>query len=220
MRTIHSKRRWSLNRGFGFFFALPVFLLACSVAMAQDRHELHRRDGGYHTSHWVYDDRYHHGHFYPAIGYSVTILPTGYTSVTFSGRRFFFHWGVWYQPAGPGFVVVRPPVGVVVPVLPPAYTPVWVAGVPYYYANDVYYRGAAGGYVVSAPPPGAELPPGAPPPPAGVPPVAQTVPAPAPAAPPAPAMWYYCESAKAYYPYVAECKEGWREVPATPPPPH
>ena len=29
--------------------------------------------------------------------------------------------------------------------------------------------------------------------------------------------WYYCDSAKAYYPYVAECPQGWRVVPATPP---
>ncbi|WP_374482734.1 hypothetical protein [Zoogloea sp.] len=29
--------------------------------------------------------------------------------------------------------------------------------------------------------------------------------------------WYYCDSAKAYYPYVQSCAEGWRSVPATPP---
>jgi hypothetical protein len=33
-----------------------------------------------------------------------------------------------------------------------------------------------------------------------------------------PGTWYYCESAKAYYPYVKQCASGWREVPATPPP--
>jgi hypothetical protein len=29
--------------------------------------------------------------------------------------------------------------------------------------------------------------------------------------------WYYCESAKSYYPYAPECKEGWLSVPAVPP---
>ncbi|MFT4048199.1 MAG: OmpA family protein, partial [Solimonas sp.] len=29
--------------------------------------------------------------------------------------------------------------------------------------------------------------------------------------------WYYCDSAKAYYPYVQQCPEGWRAVPANPP---
>lgn len=29
-------------------------------------------------------------------------------------------------------------------------------------------------------------------------------------------VWYYCEPAGAYYPYVAECPSGWKTVPATP----
>ena len=33
--------------------------------------------------------------------------------------------------------------------------------------------------------------------------------------PPAP-TWFYCEASGAYYPYVASCPGGWREVPATP----
>jgi hypothetical protein len=30
--------------------------------------------------------------------------------------------------------------------------------------------------------------------------------------PAAPQYWYYCDSAGAYYPYVAECPEGWQPV--------
>jgi hypothetical protein len=30
----------------------------------------------------------------------------------------------------------------------------------------------------------------------------------------APQMWYYCNSAKGYYPYVPSCSEGWQAVPA------
>jgi hypothetical protein len=30
--------------------------------------------------------------------------------------------------------------------------------------------------------------------------------------------WFYCPSAKAYYPYVRECPEPWQRVPAQPPP--
>ena len=29
--------------------------------------------------------------------------------------------------------------------------------------------------------------------------------------------WYYCDSARAYYPYAPSCPEGWRQVPAQPP---
>ena len=43
---------------------------------------------------------------------------------------------------------------------------------------------------------------------------------PAPAPPPAPAAppadWYYCSSAKAYYPNVPSCPEAWVKVPARP----
>jgi hypothetical protein len=34
--------------------------------------------------------------------------------------------------------------------------------------------------------------------------------------PPPGRLWYYCESARAYYPYVGYYPEGWRAVPAAP----
>ena len=33
-------------------------------------------------------------------------------------------------------------------------------------------------------------------------------------------VWYYCDSARAYYPYVQSCPGGWRMVPANPAPPY
>ncbi len=39
---------------------------------------------------------------------------------------------------------------------------------------------------------------------------------PAPSAAPPAQYWYYCDAAKAYYPYVPSCPGGWRMVPATP----
>ncbi len=68
---------------------------------------------------------------------------------------------------------------------------------PYYYPPPYYYYPAP---VYSAPVYSA--------PPAA---------APAPAAPSTP-TWYYCESSRAYYPYVRECPGGWQQVPASPPP--
>ena len=172
----------------------------------------------FHSPHWVYDNRYRHAHYYPAVGYSVAVLPPGYIAVNFGGGRLFFHAGVWFRAAGPAYVVVRPPMGVVLPLLPPAYSTVWVGGAPYYYANDIYYSAVPGGagYSVVAPPPGAEpataLP--APPPSAPSPQIGQ---APGSATQPSAGTWYFCESAQAYYPYVSECKERWRAVPAAPP---
>jgi hypothetical protein len=34
--------------------------------------------------------------------------------------------------------------------------------------------------------------------------------------PPTPTAWYYCNSAKGYYPYVPACPEGWQAVAASP----
>jgi hypothetical protein len=115
----------------------------------------------------VLDNRYNHGHYYPAVGASVRVLPEGYRPYFHGGRSFYFYGGVWYAPGGPGFVVVRPPIGLAITVLPPYYTTVWFGGVPYYYANDVYYSWdpAQNGYVVVNAPADADQPPSAPPPP-------------------------------------------------------
>jgi hypothetical protein len=203
---------------------VSLALMLSGSANAEERRE-RRHDAGepYRSPHWIYDDRYHHSHYYPAIGYSVAALPPGYITLGFRNRRFFFQGGVWFAPSAAGFAVVRPPVGVIVPMLPPAYTTVWSAGAPYYYANDIYYAAAPGGYAVIAPPAGTnytEAPAAAqasqaPP----VPPAPSLVPPAGPAAQSAGATWSYCESARAYYPYVSECKEGWRQVPANPPQP-
>ena len=186
---------------------LAILVLSASSAQAQRReHERER----FRSEHWVFDDRFHHNHYYPALGYSVTVLPTESLAITFGGGRYWYHSGVWFTAAGPGFVVARPPVGIIVPVLPPAYTAVYIAGIPYYYANDVYYVAQpSGGYAVAEPPMAAAAP---------APAAQASAPQPGVAPQSAPGTWYYCESAKAYYPYVAECKEGWKPVPATPPP--
>jgi hypothetical protein len=176
-----------------------------SLAQAQARHDVRREH--FSTPHWRYDNRFHHDHYYPQLGYPVRALPSSRIAVTFRGSPFFFHAGVWYRPSGATFVVVRPPIGIVVPILPPSYATVWVGAAPYYYADDVFYEQTAGGYEVVAPPAGYVEQGDAPPAQAG-----------APAAPQAGSgTWYYCESSKTYYPYVSECKEGWKEVPATPP---
>jgi len=180
---------------------LAAATLAAGTAYAQPR-ERER----YRTDHWVFDDRFHHNHYYPAPGYAVRTLPPGHLVIARGPDRFYYHAGVWWRPGPVGFVVVRPPIGLVIPVLPPAYTTVWIGGAPYYYADDVYYSAAPGGYAVAQPPMDA---------------TAQTAPpaaAPAPGGAPTGGNWYFCDSSKTYYPYAQSCPEGWRSVPATPPP--
>lgn len=36
---------------------------------------------------------------------------------------------------------------------------------------------------------------------------------------PGPQFWYYCEAERGYYPYVAQCPQGWLEVPVAEVPP-
>ncbi|WP_249672226.1 hypothetical protein [Pseudomonas abieticivorans] len=38
-----------------------------------------------------------------------------------------------------------------------------------------------------------------------------------PSPPPSAPSWYYCASARGYYPNVRECREAWQIVPSTPP---
>jgi hypothetical protein len=197
-----------------------VGLIANSIAHADEHdirhgHEAFRGGEPYRTDHWVYDDRFHHGHYYPAIGYNVTVLPSGFLTLGFGSRRFFFQSGVWYEPVGVGYAVVQPPVGVFAPVLPPDYSTVWVGNVPYYYANNVYYTATQGGYVVANPPAEGTY--------VEAPSVNQPqalAPAPSSAPQPPNGSWYFCTSTNTYYPYAQTCAEGWKVVPAAPMPPH
>jgi len=129
-----------------------------------------RDDRPYRSGHWVLDSRFHHNHYYPRPGYSVSVLPPGYLDISIRNRRLFFRAGVWFRPEGNRYVVVAPPPGIVIPVLPPDYTTIWLRSTPYYYANDVYYTAApSGGYVVAAPPRESEVVTLPPPPPVAAP---------------------------------------------------
>jgi hypothetical protein len=76
---------------------------------------------------------------------------------------------------------------------------------PYYYPPyPVYYYRAPDDYYPASPPAVVIESPGI----ATAPPAAQSAP-----------NWYYCDSAKGYYPNVRQCPEAWRMVPATPPGP-
>lgn len=90
---------------------------------------------------------------------------------------------------------------------------VWIGG-PVYYPYP--YPAAPAPYYYYPPPP-VVVAPAAPAAPVQY--VEQGQPAADPGAPiQQPGMWYYCEPARAYYPYVKQCASAWRTVPAAPPP--
>ncbi len=142
------------TRQFSALLLVSAALLLAGVSHAQPPrgHGGERGDRGGRGM--VFDNRYHHDHYYPPRGYAVRALPGGYRSVYYGRDRYFMRGGVWYRPYGARFLVIAPPIGLMVPFLPEFYTTVWFGGVPYYYANETYYlwdRGA-GGYVVTKPP--------------------------------------------------------------------
>jgi len=186
-----------------FLAAAALSTIPAAYAQPRQEHAREHERERFRTEHWVYDDRFHHNRYYPALGYAITALPPGNIAVRFRGGEFWFHSGVWYQHAGPRYVVIRPPIGVIAPALPPGYSVVYYGGVPYYYANDTYYVQEPTGYEVVAPPEAPAVP--------QAPAAAQPTQAPG-------GVWYYCDSAKTYYPYVQQCAEGWKTVPASPPP--
>jgi hypothetical protein len=155
------------NFGLLALTAMTFFAAQIATPARAQEHEHAGRPGGrvIDGRGQVLDSRYNHGHYYPALGASVRVLPEGYRPFYFRGSPFYFYGGVWYAPGGPGFLVVRPPFGLVISVLPPYYSTVWIDGLPYYYANDVYYTWdpAQNGYAVVAPPANADQPSSAPP---------------------------------------------------------
>jgi hypothetical protein len=74
----------------------------------------------------------------------------------------------------------------------------WWGPSPYWYYPPPYYVYTPPPVVVQEPPVYIQQTPPAPPPP---PP------------PPAPSYWYYCPSAKGYYPSIGSCPEPWIPVP-------
>ncbi|PTT88021.1 hypothetical protein DBR42_10535, partial [Pelomonas sp. HMWF004] len=44
----------------------------------------------------VFDNRYHHDHYYPAPGYAAPRVPYGAVMVGAGPSRYWFHGGVWY----------------------------------------------------------------------------------------------------------------------------
>ncbi|WP_077036871.1 DUF6515 family protein [Pelomonas sp. KK5] len=137
--------------------ACSLLVLGCGLASAQprDRDRDHDRRGPPPRG-WVMDNRYHHDHYYPPIGFRASVLPGASISIGFGPDRFWYSSGIWYRPYGGGYRVVLPPPGVVIPVLPLDYVTLTLGGLPYYYANGVYYSAyrSGPGYVVVTPPPG------------------------------------------------------------------
>jgi hypothetical protein len=92
-----------------------------------------------------WDGAHGHSHYYPVTGWRVNALPPHVAWTPYHGVRYGYWGGVWYEPYGSSWVVVRPPVGIVIGGLPAFATVVTIGGIGYWYANGVYYREYGGG---------------------------------------------------------------------------
>ena len=104
-------------------------------------------------------------------GYAVTTLPSGYSTVTIGGTRYYHHNDVYYRPSGSGYVVVESPRrgaygdrdGVpnrydrrddryrnaqIINTLPSGYRVVSHDGRRYYHSGSDYYVSRDNGYVL------------------------------------------------------------------------
>ena len=115
----------TLNRSSSMKITFAALLaLSCMAAMPR---LVHAEPGGYHGHEFrehefrhdeFRDNRYHNDHYYPPRGYRFAALPPNPRVIVRGRDRFYFSGGVWYQPLGGAYVVVRPPIGIFVPVLP------------------------------------------------------------------------------------------------------
>ncbi len=80
--------------------------------------------------------RYRH---LPRRGKVIRTLAVGHISIRHSGIHYRFHRGVWYQPRGKKFVVVRAPFGVRIRTLPTGYRRIIIGSRPYFYYYGTFY---------------------------------------------------------------------------------
>lgn len=131
-----------MKRAHLIYFLLLLFVLGMLPLVGLADRDRSERQGRHErqSSEFRMDKRFEHNHAYPREGHRIKVLPQRRRPIHFRNHDYFYLGGVWYQPSGVDFVVIRPPLGIVVPILPPFYTTLWLADVPYYYANGVYYQ--------------------------------------------------------------------------------
>jgi len=127
---------------FRLFISAIVAVLCLSTAPGYADREKWERDGQrqHRSSEFRVEKHFNERNVYPREGYRVRVLPHRHRAIHYHNHDYFYFGGIWYQPSGADFIVIRPPLGIVVSVLPPIYNTLWIGDVPYYFANGVYYH--------------------------------------------------------------------------------
>lgn len=89
---------------------------------------------------------------------TVTVLPTGYTTVVYGKKNYYCHGGYYYHYHSGIYRAVPPPFGFRIGFLPIGYRTIYINTVPHYYYGGVYYRQVNNEYEVVEPATGTLVP--------------------------------------------------------------
>ena len=74
------------------------------------------------------------------IGATIATPPPYYSTVYVSSTPYIYSDGIFLQPSGSSYIVVKPPVGAVVTYLPEGCTKIQTNNIMYYDCSDIYYQ--------------------------------------------------------------------------------
>ncbi len=109
-------------------------------------------DDNYYGGRWYGGGWYGGGYYVPpgwgwatftaglVIGSTVATPPPYYSTVYVGSTTYIYSDGVFLQPSGSSYVIVKPPVGVVVTYLPEGCKTVQINNATYYNCSDIYYQ--------------------------------------------------------------------------------
>lgn len=90
---------------------------------------------------FYYRNRGYYGTYYrPQLGFSLTVLPTGYYPFYFGPDQYYYSDGLYYRQEDNNYTVVEPPVGATIDKLPTKAQAIAINGMQYYELNGVYYQ--------------------------------------------------------------------------------
>jgi len=90
---------------------------------------------------FYYRNRGYYATYYrPQLGFSLTVLPTGYYPFYFGPDQYYYSDGLYYRQEDDNYTVVEPPVGATIDKLPSKAQAIAINGMQYYELNGVYYQ--------------------------------------------------------------------------------
>ncbi|MDJ0535743.1 MAG: DUF6515 family protein [Xenococcaceae cyanobacterium MO_207.B15] len=109
-------------------------------------------DDNYYRGRWYGGGWYGGGYYVPPgwgwvgfttgliIGATIATPPPYYSTIYVGSTTYIYSDGIFFQPSGSSYTVVRPPVGAVVTYLPEGCSMIQINNLNYYNCSDIYYQ--------------------------------------------------------------------------------